>query len=152
MQPRGPAQLDLLLPAWPMAQRERHLQRLSSVAAQLLPPLPLAAAGEMRWTQTKAEAGEQWTLVNGELMQEKNVKLSRQDADGFIHGCFDTTRTFGGVPFRVEEHIDRLFATMNFLGITSPFTKAELVAMNHKVKAISCLKTHATAEGSFAYA
>lgn len=30
------------------------------------------------------------------MMQEKDVKLSRQDADGFVHGCFDTTRTFNG--------------------------------------------------------
>ena len=87
----------------------------------------------MRWTQTKEQAGEQWTLVNGELMQEKDVKLSRQDADGFIHGCFDTTRTFAGVPFRVSEHVDRLFATMKFLDIASPYTHAELVEMNHRV-------------------
>ena len=87
----------------------------------------------MRWTQTKEKAGEQWTLVNDVLMQEKDVKLSRQDADGFIHGCFDTTRTFAGVPFRVSEHIDRLFATMNFLDIESPYSHAELVEMNHRV-------------------
>ena len=38
-----------------------------------------------------------------------------------------------GVAFRVEQHIDRLFATMGFLGIQSPYTKDELIEMNHRV-------------------
>ena len=66
-------------------------------------------------------------LHNGELMQEKDIKLSRQDADGFVHGCFDTTRTFGGAPFRMDEHIARLFQTMSFLGIKSKYTAEEYI-------------------------
>jgi branched-subunit amino acid aminotransferase/4-amino-4-deoxychorismate lyase len=72
-------------------------------------------------------------MFNGETMKESEVRLSRQDADGFIHGCFDTTRTFNGAPFALEEHVARLFRTMKHLGITSPYTAAEYIAMNKAV-------------------
>ena len=66
-------------------------------------------------------------------MQEKDIKLSRQDADGFVHGCFDTTRTFNGKPFRMNEHVERLFQTMQFLGIRSPYTAQDYIKQAEQV-------------------
>jgi branched-chain amino acid aminotransferase len=103
-------------------------------------PIPSAEEGvaveekvEMRWGGTKQQMAEFYVLHNGELMQEKDIKLSRQDADGFVHGCFDTTRTFGGAPFRMEEHVARLFQTMKFLGIRSPYSAEEYIQQAKRV-------------------
>ena len=106
------------------AQHGSSTRRLG-VLLRSIRDLPTAAVGaeetnvavdeqpEMRWGGTKEQMAEFFVLHNGQLMQEKDVKLSRQDADGFVHGCFDTTRTFGGVPFRMEEHVARLFQARN---------------------------------------
>lgn len=113
--------------------------RLRNVLAALRPAAAATSVAveaddtEMRWGGTKEQMAEFHVLHNGELMQEKDIKLSRQDADGFVHGCFDTTRTFGGVPFRMEEHIARLFQTMKFLGIKSPYTAEEYIAQGKAV-------------------
>ena len=49
-------------------------------------------------------------FFNGQLLPETNVGISIRDR-GFLYGdaVFDATRTFQGQPFKLTEHVDRLF-------------------------------------------
>lgn len=52
--------------------------------------------------------------------------MSRDDAEGFTFGCFDTTRTFNGVPFRLTDHLQRLMDSAQFLMLKSPYSIQEI--------------------------
>lgn len=67
-----------------------------------------------------------FVVFNGKLVREKDLALKRDDAEGFTFGCFDTTRTFNGVPFRLDVHLKRLIDTAQNLMITCPFSIKEL--------------------------
>jgi branched-chain amino acid aminotransferase len=145
-QPHMPAERRLrrvLLSLQPLPERGApHAAAAAAAAAAagsssstVVESMEAEAQPEMRWGGTKEQMADFFVLHNGELMQEKDVKLSRQDADGFVHGCFDTTRTFGGEPFRMVEHVARLFQTMKFLGIKSPYTAEEYIEQAQQVLA-----------------
>ena len=55
---------------------------------------------------------------NGEIKPESRVLVSFRDR-GFKFGeaVFDTARTVRHKPFRLEEHVDRLFRSMRYLQI-----------------------------------
>ena len=42
------------------------------------------------------------------------------------HGCFETMRAYGGRIFRLEAHLDRLYASAAFLGTRAPADRAAL--------------------------
>lgn len=65
-------------------------------------------------------------VFNGKLVRERDLALKRDDAEGWTFGCFDTTRTFNGVPFRVADHLKRLIESARFLMIQSPFSAEEI--------------------------
>jgi branched-chain amino acid aminotransferase len=44
---------------------------------------------------------------------------------------FEMTRTFNRIPFKFQEHMDRLYASMKYLGISIPYTREELI-LAHK--------------------
>lgn len=73
---------------------------------------------------------ERQVWINGNIVPESSGLLSFRDA-GFVYGdaVFDTARTFGGgVPFMLEEHIDRLFKSLRYAGIDAGYNKQELIA------------------------
>ena len=53
---------------------------------------------------------ERVAYLNGEIVPRDQAKVSSRDA-GFLLGdaVFDTTRTFGGRIFKLDEHLDRLY-------------------------------------------
>jgi len=77
---------------------------------------------------------ERVVSLNGEIVPESQALLSFRDT-GFIYGdaVFDTARTFNGKPFRLKEHIDRLFETLRYVRIDPGMTRAEVTEQTEKV-------------------
>eukprot|EP00746_Dinoflagellata_sp_MGD_P090401 gnl/MRDRNA2_/MRDRNA2_35700_c0_seq1.p1 gnl/MRDRNA2_/MRDRNA2_35700_c0~~gnl/MRDRNA2_/MRDRNA2_35700_c0_seq1.p1 ORF type:complete len:350 (-),score=39.86 gnl/MRDRNA2_/MRDRNA2_35700_c0_seq1:27-1076(-) len=75
---------------------------------------------------THDDLSEFFCVFNGKLVREKDLALKREDAEGWTFGCFDTTRTFNGVPFRLDVHLKRLLETAVHLMIKCPFSIEEL--------------------------
>ncbi|MQF69629.1 branched-chain amino acid aminotransferase [SAR202 cluster bacterium AD-804-J14_MRT_500m] len=67
---------------------------------------------------------ERVVYLNGEILAESQAKISFRDL-GFLHGdaVFDTTRTFNGKIFKLQEHIDRLFKSLKYMRIDPGLTK-----------------------------
>tara|TARA_Y100000590_G_scaffold278530_1_gene312708 strand:+ start:15257 stop:16225 length:969 start_codon:yes stop_codon:yes gene_type:complete len=65
--------------------------------------------------------------VNGEIVPEVEAKVSYNDV-GFLYGdaVFDTTRTFGGKIFRLEQHLDRFFQSLKYMRIDPLMTQDEM--------------------------
>ena len=61
-------------------------------------------------------AAERLVYLNGAMVPEADARISLFDSQN-IWGdmVFETTRTFGHRPFRLREHLDRLYAS---LGVT----------------------------------
>jgi Branched-chain amino acid aminotransferase/4-amino-4-deoxychorismate lyase len=73
---------------------------------------------------------------NGRILPESEVLISFRDR-GFLFGdaVFDTARTFAHKPFRLKEHVDRLFHSLDYLRIDPGLTPAETVAISEEVLA-----------------
>ena len=67
---------------------------------------------------------ERVVYLNGEILPESQAKISFRDL-GFLHGdaVFDTTRTFNGKIFKLQEHLDRLFKSLKYMRIDPGLTK-----------------------------
>ena len=65
--------------------------------------------------------------VNGEIVPEVEAKVSYNDV-GFLYGdaVFDTTRTFGGKIFRLQQHLDRFFQSLKYMRIDQLMTQDEM--------------------------
>ena len=61
---------------------------------------------------------ENIVFFNGELRPESQVGIPIRDR-GFIYGdaVFDATRTFNGTPFRLRDHVRRLYNSLRYLRI-----------------------------------
>ena len=66
--------------------------------------------------------------MNGQLVTESEAGFSVFDS-GITGGrmVYETSRTFKGSPFRLEDHLFRLMASMKSIGITSPLDHDSLV-------------------------
>ena len=75
-----------------------------------------------------------YTFINGEYVSDKDAVIPIHDG-GFTRGdaVFDTCRTFRGEIYKLEAHIDRLFMSLNYMQIKSPYTKNELIKATHKL-------------------
>ncbi|MCY3980172.1 MAG: aminotransferase class IV [Alphaproteobacteria bacterium] len=80
------------------------------------------------------QANERVAYHNGEIKPESRVLVSFRDR-GFKYGeaVFDTARTVRHRPFRLEEHIDRLFRSMRYLQIDSGLSRKEMLSISHEV-------------------
>ena len=67
------------------------------------------------------------TYINGEIVPEVEAKVSYNDV-GFLYGdaVFDTTRTFGGKIFRLQQHLDRFFQSLKYMRIDPLMTQDEM--------------------------
>lgn len=70
---------------------------------------------------------ERWTYVSGEWVPEAHAKISIYDSQ-FMYGdaVFEMHRTFQHKHFLLDEHIDRLWASMRFMRIPITKTKDEV--------------------------
>ena len=77
---------------------------------------------------------ERVAYVNGEILPESQASVSINDR-GFLYGdaVFDTTRTFSGEIFRLEQHLDRFYESLRYMRIDSPVDKAEMKEITLKI-------------------
>lgn len=71
---------------------------------------------------------------NGDFMPEAEVRIPFRDKS-FLwgDGCFDMTRTFDGVPFRLDAHIARLYRSLTYLKIDTGIGPEEMTAISREV-------------------
>ncbi len=72
----------------------------------------------------------QYVYLNGEFVESDKAGVSVFD-HGVLYGdgVFEGIRAYGGRVFRLDEHIDRIFAAAKAIALEIPMTKAELGAV-----------------------
>ena len=87
---------------------------------------------------------------NGEYVPYSQVKIDPGDR-GFSLGdvVFDTGRTFDGVPFRLKEHLDRLYRSLTYVRIDPGLTHADMTEVTEEV--LSRNEEHRPAVGDFTF-
>lgn len=77
---------------------------------------------------------ERVAFYNGEILPESRVLIPFRDR-GFKFGeaVFDTARTVAHRPFRLREHVERLFRSMRYLGIDSGMSVDDWVRHSEEV-------------------
>lgn len=65
--------------------------------------------------------------INGQFIEKENAKISVFD-HGFLYGdgAFEGIRSYDGLVYKLNEHIDRLMESLHTLMIQLPMTKKEL--------------------------
>ena len=83
---------------------------------------------------TESRANHRVAWFNGRIVPEREVVLPFRDR-GFKYGdaAFDMTRTFHGRPFRLKEHVDRLYRSLRYLRIDPGLAPVEMVAASEEV-------------------
>ncbi len=73
-------------------------------------------------------------FLNGELVPESQAGIPIRDR-GFIYGdaVFDAARTFNGVPFKLGEHVKRLYDSLRYVRIDPGMGMAEMEEWSRKV-------------------
>jgi branched-chain amino acid aminotransferase len=81
-------------------------------------------------------SNERVAYFNGEILPESRVAISFRDT-GFLYGdgVFDTTRTFGHKPFRLDDHVKRLFRSLKATGIDPGLTPERVIEITEDVLA-----------------
>jgi len=72
--------------------------------------------------------GELLVYIDGEYYPKSEAKISVYD-HGFLYGdgVFEGIRSYGGVVFKLREHIDRLYKSAHALMLKIPLTKEEMI-------------------------
>jgi branched-chain amino acid aminotransferase len=79
-------------------------------------------------------ANERVAWFNGEFMPEREVRIPFRDRSWvYGDGCFDMTRTFGHKPFKVKEHVERLYRSLKYLRIDPGFGPAKMSALTEEL-------------------
>ncbi len=62
--------------------------------------------------------------LNGEILDSVDAKISADDS-GLLYGSglFETMRADGGKVFAIDDHLERLFASADAIGINNPYNK-----------------------------
>lgn len=83
-----------------------------------------------------ALTNERVAWFNGRIMRESEVVIPFRD-QGFLRGdaVFDMTRSFAGEPFRLKEHVARLYRSLRYVEIDPGISEAEMVAVSEDVLA-----------------
>ena len=71
---------------------------------------------------------------NGKLKPESQVGISIRDR-GYLYGdaVFDATRTFNGTPFKLRQHIHRLYDSLRYLRIDVDMEESEMERWSKEV-------------------
>lgn len=83
---------------------------------------------------SETRANHRIAYFNGRFVPEREVVLPFRDR-GFKYGdaAFDMTRTFHGRPFRLKDHVDRLYRSLRYLRIEPGLGPEEMVAISEQV-------------------
>ncbi len=77
---------------------------------------------------------ERVTYFNGNYVPENEVKVHFRDRSfKYGDGVFDMTRTFGHKIFKIEEHVERLYKSLNYMDIKIDISKNEMVDISKAV-------------------
>jgi branched-chain amino acid aminotransferase len=81
-------------------------------------------------------ANERVAFFNGRIVPESDVAIPFRDR-GFLYGdaVFDMTRSFDGRPFRLPEHVERLYRSLRYVGIDPGMAQKEMIAVSEDVLA-----------------
>ena len=79
--------------------------------------------------------------VNGEILPESQASVSINDR-GFLYGdaVFDTTRTFNGEIFRLEQHLDRFYESLRYMRIDPSIDKSQMKEITLEVLNINLVE------------
>lgn len=79
--------------------------------------------------------------INGEFIEKENAKISVFD-HGFLYGdgAFEGIRSYDGLVYKLNEHIDRLMESLHTLMIQLPMSKKELADAVIKTLKVNKLK------------
>ena len=85
-------------------------------------------------SDVRHRANHRVAYFNGKIVPEREVVLPFRDR-GFKYGdaAFDMTRTFSGRPFKLKEHIERLYRSLRYLRIDPGLGQEEMVAASEEV-------------------
>ena len=85
-------------------------------------------------SRANARANHRVAYFNGRFVPEREVVLPFRDR-GFKYGdaAFDMTRTFHGRPFKLKEHVDRLYRSLRYLRIDPGLSPGEMVGASEEV-------------------
>ena len=74
--------------------------------------------------------------LNGDRVPESKAGLKVFDA-GIVLGATTTemTRTFGHKLFRIKDHVDRLFRSLNYMGLDIGMARGEMIALSEEITA-----------------
>jgi len=80
--------------------------------------------------------------INGKFVDMVDAKVSIFDR-GFLYGdgVFETMRSYAGVIFRLEEHLDRLFDALSLLKIKAAYSKKYLTDAVYENLSVNGLKS-----------
>jgi branched-chain amino acid aminotransferase len=80
------------------------------------------------------KANHRVAYFNGNVVPERDVVVPFRDR-GFKYGdaAFDMTRTFHGRPFKLKEHVDRLYRSLRYLRIDPGLGPGEMIAVSEQV-------------------
>ena len=73
-------------------------------------------------------ANERVAWFNGEFMPESEVKVPFRDSSWLYgDGAFDMTRSFNGKAFRLQQHIDRFYRSLKYIGVDPGMSPKEMI-------------------------
>ena len=75
---------------------------------------------------------ERIAYLNGQFVRESEAKVSILDR-GFLFGdsVYDSSRTFNGVPWRMREHIERLYQSCRYARLDPQISTDEMETLSH---------------------
>lgn len=81
-----------------------------------------------------------YMYLNGDFIEKEKARISPFD-HGYLYGMgvFETFRTYGGIPFLLEEHLTRLNAGLSDMGIERKFEKEEVRAIIDELSSLNQL-------------
>lgn len=88
----------------------------------------------MSESRGNSQANQRVAYFNGEIVPEREVVIPFRDR-GFKYGdaAFDMTRTFGGRPFKLPEHIARFYRSLRYLRIDPGLSPEQMIEISEEV-------------------
>jgi branched-chain amino acid aminotransferase len=81
-------------------------------------------------------ATQRVAYFNGRFMPERDVLVPYRDLSSLRgYGAFDLTRTFHGRPFRLKEHVQRLYRSLKYLDIDCGIPFDDMMALSEETLA-----------------
>src|SRR5882757_1861200 len=76
----------------------------------------------------------EWIWINGAIIPLSEARIGVEDRGyQFADGVYEVIRLYGGVPFTLTEHLDRLTRSAAAIGITVPLALPQLASEIRKL-------------------